>query len=353
MSFQKKKGKASRIWDGLPWNSVDVSKENLGDFEDAVFFGLEELDGNAYVLSKNEQGFAVLPSSGTNEREGKKPKKVKESPQDDIFGSGETNHTNQPSKRKSLKDIRKDAMKLKEGKTSDNKVAGGKLKHQKQKQSPVGQIPFDWPLEGEADWGGVKLHVLLQKSLISLNFNFPTPIQTAAIPLATKEACDVVGAAETGSGKTLAFGLPVLDGLLRNWDQYAMPNCPYAFIIAPTRELAMQITSVLKEVCSPFKSVRRVEVVNVVGGMSEQKQRRQLCWGSTGNKQSTGPKARPVHILVATPGRLCELLQDEDIAVFRDMSSVRFLVVDEADRIVEEGHFPEVSLSDFSSFGRR
>ena len=51
---------------------------------------------------------------------------------------------------------------------------------------------------------------------------------------------------------------------------------------------------------------------------------------------------RPVHVLVATPGRLCELITDESIPMFRDMSGIRFLIVDEADRIVEEGHFPEV-----------
>ena len=49
-----------------------------------------------------------------------------------------------------------------------------------------------------------------------------------------------------------------------------------------------------------------------------------------------------MHILVATPGRLCELITDEEIPMFRDMSGIRFLIVDEADRIVEEGHFPEV-----------
>ena len=51
---------------------------------------------------------------------------------------------------------------------------------------------------------------------------------------------------------------------------------------------------------------------------------------------------RPVHVLVATPGRLCELITDDSIPMFRDMSGIRFLIVDEADRIVEEGHFPEV-----------
>ena len=81
-------------------------------------------------------------------------------------------------------------------------------------------------------------------------------------------------------GKTLAFGLPVLDFLLRNWSEYSNRLSPVALIIAPTRELALQISTVLKEVSAPFKNVRKVEIVVVVGGFSEHKQRRLLCGGS-------------------------------------------------------------------------
>ena len=133
--------------------------------------------------------------------------------------------------------------------------------------------------DGDADWGGIKLHKLLQQALITLNFTSPTPIQRAAIPVVTTGKQDLVGAAETGSGKTLAFALPVVDFLLRNWDAYSCRISPVALIIAPTRELAMQISSVIKELCGPFRVLRKVEVVSVVGGMSEQKQRRQLCGG--------------------------------------------------------------------------
>jgi ATP-dependent RNA helicase DDX24/MAK5 len=174
-----------------------------------------------------------------------------------------------------------------------------------------------------------------------LKFHSPTPIQRAAIPVTTTGKRDLVGAAETGSGKTLAFALPVVDFLLRNWEAYANRLSPVAMIIAPTRELAMQITSVMKEVCGPFRAMRKIEVVSVVGGMSEQKQRRQLCGGAH-PANSSGGYRKPVHVLVATPGRLCELIQDDTIPMFADMSGIRFLIVDEADRIVEEGHFPEV-----------
>ena len=72
----------------------------------------------------------------------------------------------------------------------------------------------------------------------------------------------------------------MLDFLLRNWSEYSNRLSPVALIIAPTRELALQISTVLKEVSAPFKNVRKVEIVVVVGGFSEHKQRRLLCGGS-------------------------------------------------------------------------
>lgn len=77
-----------------------------------------------------------------------------------------------------------------------------------------------------------------------------------------------------------------------------------------------------------------IEIVSIVGGMSEQKQRRQLAG-----------RGKPVHIVVATPGRLCEMFEDTDNVSFQDMSRLKFLVVDEADRIMEEGHYAEVCTS--------
>lgn len=93
----------------------------------------------------------------------------------------------------------------------------------------------------------------------------------------------------------------------------------------------------------------KVEVVTIVGGMSEYKQRRLLLeskmfgGGSHKNTLIGGDGAMTPMIVVATPGRLCELLKDSQrIASLRDLSLLRFLVVDEADRIMEDGHFPEV-----------
>ena len=94
------------------------------------------------------------------------------------------------------------------------------------------------------------------------------------------------------AGKTLAFGLAIIDTLFEHWSEYGDTRSPYAIILAPTRELAIQITSVLTDLCKVFKGTqRRVEIVNVVGGMSEHKQRRQL--------DDTKGRGRPVHIMVS------------------------------------------------------
>lgn len=87
-----------------------------------------------------------------------------------------------------------------------------------------------------------------------------------------------------------------------------------------------------KKTAAPKRARVSIEIVSIVGGMSEQKQRRQLAG-----------KGKPVHIVVATPGRLCEMFEDPENVSFQDMSKLRFLVVDEADRIMEEGHYAEVS----------
>lgn len=345
-------------WDTLDWKSVQ--SEDGQEVLDG-FCGLEELDGNvlAALLAnksnstttklKGEKG-SILNSelNPPKEKKNKKQRKDKNINPDDtnvdgikgdaIIGENKI-EKEEEEQSEEVKKIKLQELKKKEMKKAQKMERRKRLKEKKTvkkeelKSTLIEKIIEEVVVEkGDALWGDIKLHVILQKSLLSLGFITPTPIQTAAIPKIITGKTDVVGAAETGSGKTLAFALPVIDSLLRNWESTRNQTCPYALIIAPTRELAMQITKVLKDVCAPFRNLRRIEVVSVVGGMAEQKQRRQLS-GIAGNT---------VDILIATPGRLCELIQDESIVAFTDMSRMKFLIVDEADRIVEEGHFPEL-----------
>ena len=153
----------------------------------------------------------------------------------------------------------------------------------------------------------------LNNNLKAIGFKDPTPIQNKAIPLAL-EGHDIMGLAQTGTGKTLAFGLPLIDHLLAEPGKPDPKTCK-ALILAPTRELVNQIAESLKVLTGGT----RVKVATVVGGQSI-------------NKQITILN-RGVDILVATPGRLIDLMERRAI----DLSKARHLVLDEADQMLDMG----------------
>eukprot|EP01041_Mallomonas_annulata_P009559 gene9559-19860_t len=312
------------VWEGLPWKPVDTANENLGDFEEAVFFSLEELDGDYCAVNKSSGGLEIvshekdLSKSGINDS----------SSSTNFLSSDQTAVDNAKTIKKKTKVKRKAIEKLRLMATKQPSGTQAEICTE-----PVPEVAFF-----DKQWGNmtthVRIHSLLESAVMQLKFFVPTPVQCHAIPLILRGDCDLVGAAETGSGKTLAFGLPVLHRLFWDWNENIGRDCPYALAIAPTRELAMQIAAVLRSICElpEVKACYKVNVVTVVGGMSEHKQRRQLC-----------SDRRPVHILVATPGRLAELLtNDADVTGIQNLSKIRFLVVDEVDRMIEEGHFPEL-----------
>ena len=141
----------------------------------------------------------------------------------------------------------------------------------------------------------------------------PTPIQSQAIPHAMNGR-DVMGLAETGSGKTAAFGLPLLDRLLKSTTR-PLPRSAQALILAPTRELARQIADMLMA----FAKGTPVRIALVTGGAGIVGQIRQL--------------ERGISVLVATPGRLIDLLDRRAVT----LSQTGFLVLDEADQMLDLG----------------
>ncbi|KNA24622.1 hypothetical protein SOVF_013960 [Spinacia oleracea] len=186
-------------------------------------------------------------------------------------------------------------------------------------------------------WHELRLHPDLMKAIYKLGFKQPTPIQKACIPAAAHQGKDVIGAAETGSGKTLAFGFPILQRLLDEREKgeklmsedaeaveiLAPRGFIRALIITPTRELALQVTDHLKAAATSTN----FRVVAIVGGMSTEKQERLL-------------KERP-EIVVGTPGRLWELMSGGEKHLV-ELHSLSFFVLDEADRMIENGHFQEL-----------
>ena len=151
----------------------------------------------------------------------------------------------------------------------------------------------------------------------------PFPIQQMAIPIALT-GTDLIAQARTGTGKTLAFGVPVLQRIVgpndRDFADLDAPGKPQALVVAPTRELALQVTADL----TVAGSIREARVLTVYGGVAYETQLDTLKSG--------------VDVVVGTPGRLLDLADRRAL----DLSHVKVLVLDEADRMLDLGFLPDV-----------
>ena len=163
------------------------------------------------------------------------------------------------------------------------------------------------------DFQSLGLTDRLLERLAEMNLSNPTPIQERAIPLVL-QGRDVMGLAQTGTGKTAAFGLPLIQ-MLTGQRRKPAPRTVHALILAPTRELAKQIEANLML----FARGTPTRVTVVTGGASLNAQADRLSKG--------------VDILVATPGRLIDLLDRRAVV----LSETRFLVLDEADHMLDMG----------------
>jgi ATP-dependent RNA helicase RhlE len=164
-----------------------------------------------------------------------------------------------------------------------------------------------------SDFSSLGLGPTILKALERAEFTQPTKIQEKAIPLAL-DGHDIMGLAQTGTGKTLAFGLPMIDRLLDEPGKPA-PKTAKALVLAPTRELVGQIADNMR----PMVQNTPLKIMTVVGGQSINRQVNALSRGTD--------------ILVATPGRLIDLMDRGSV----DLSTVRYLVLDEADQMLDMG----------------
>lgn len=154
---------------------------------------------------------------------------------------------------------------------------------------------------------GLRSEVL--KSLNEMGFETPTPIQQEAIPYLLGDESDFVGLAQTGTGKTAAFGLPLVNKV----DEKS--KVPQGLVICPTRELCLQITKDLQE----YSKHLRLNIVAVYGGTDIRKQMSDIKRGA--------------NIIVATPGRLCDLIKRNAIS----LQDVGYVILDEADEMLNMG----------------
>ncbi len=173
-----------------------------------------------------------------------------------------------------------------------------------------------------SDFDHFGLDPRLIEAVHSMGYTKPTPIQSKAIPLVLK-GHDVMGAAQTGTGKTAGFALPILQKLLPQASTSMSParHPVRALILAPTRELADQVGDNVRQyaACTPLRTAI------VFGGIDMDPQTQALRGG--------------VEVLVATPGRLLDHLQQKNTA----LGQVEIVVLDEADRMLDMGFLPDIS----------
>ncbi|MFQ6627942.1 hypothetical protein Gotur_007756, partial [Gossypium turneri] len=170
-------------------------------------------------------------------------------------------------------------------------------------------------------WSESKLTAELLKAVERVGYKKPSPIQMAAIPLGLQQR-DVIGIAETGSGKTAAFVLPMLAYISRlpPMSEENEAEGPYAVVMAPTRELAQQI----EDETMKFAHYLGIKVVSIVGGQSIEEQGFRIRQGC--------------EVVIATPGRLLDCLERR----YAVLNQCNYVVLDEADRMIDMGFEPQV-----------
>lgn len=166
------------------------------------------------------------------------------------------------------------------------------------------------------NFSDIELISALQRTLSEEGYERPTPIQAKTLPPAI-EGRDVLGIAQTGTGKTAAFALPILNWL-GSEPCKSIPKRPFSLILAPTRELAIQIGESL----ATYGRDLRLRTCTIFGGVGQGKQVAQLKRGA--------------HILVATPGRLLDLMSQKHV----HLDQLEIFVLDEADRMLDMGFLP-------------
>jgi len=202
------------------------------------------------------------------------------------------------------------------------KEAPSKNDTQKQPRKPTWSLEeFQVPeKEGEVRFHDFDLPVKLMHGIAQLGFQYATPIQAGCLP-ETLKGRDAIGKAQTGTGKSAAFLITIIDHIakkpMRGGPDKSFPR---ALILAPTRELALQIEKDTKDLCkyTPYT------IVSLFGGTGYEKQKKGM--------------AGSVDIIVATPGRLIDFKNQRLV----DLSRVEILVIDEADRMLDMGFIPDI-----------
>ncbi|PWZ38904.1 DEAD-box ATP-dependent RNA helicase 13 [Zea mays] len=361
---KKQPKRAAADTDGLSSGASTMAEDPffvLAGGKEGGFLDLEEIDGADFGIFGgvlDDVGQSVEEAGKDHGKKKKKTKKRKRGGDGEGFSGDaalvvENDQVDVEKVEKKVEDGEKGdkkgkrKMNMKKRKVKDNEmnresdedVASDKAEDMQDDTENMEQNKDDELILGEDDvsaWRELRLHPLLLKAMRRLGFKEPTPIQKSCFPAAAHRGKDVIGAAETGSGKTLAFGLPVLQRLLEErekatrlqqedekMEERSGGSPLRALILTPTRELAKQVCDHLKDVAKFLG----IHVVPIVGGLSMEKQERLL-------------KKKP-EIVVGTPGRLWEHMSMNNQHLV-ELHSLSFFILDEADRMIERGHFREL-----------
>ena len=158
----------------------------------------------------------------------------------------------------------------------------------------------------------------LPRAIRAVSYEQPTPIQEQSIP-SLLEGKDLLGIAQTGTGKTAAFALPILQ-LLLDSGKFGAPKTCRALILLPTRELAIQVADCFKQ----YAQFTAISTTCIFGGVGDASQKNSLIRG--------------VDVLVATPGRLLDLIGQKAVS----LKALEFFVLDEADRMLDMGFIHDI-----------
>lgn len=274
-------------------SSRDANQDLEGQPTESVgmFFGLEVLDGSLYEVCNNRM---IIKSSETKSKSNdnqndeassasaKKSTSTKKRDCSKMSSRDDQKILNDGSERNSSEKSTSSRSKKKKKKSFDDK-RNQEVSNNSQNTQEILALQSTWT----ASTNGVNLHETLCKALLQQGFGTPTPIQAATLPATILGRRNIVGAAATGSGKTLAYILPILQFLLES-NITLEKRILQALILAPTRELALQVAYECEKLMPKSTGV-------IVGGLAVQKQVRIL------------DKRKPP-IIIGTPGRLWEMV---------------------------------------------
>ncbi|OAV96387.1 hypothetical protein PTTG_04042 [Puccinia triticina 1-1 BBBD Race 1] len=362
--------------DGSVWEDIKQSsrKRNLDRLEEnddnEKNPTLEDQDHQDHVKSLDSEVTEVTPSQATIDKELRKQAKkerlaklreLKKSAQPkNLTTTDSVNDGQTERKQRENKEVDDELDNVDWAATAD---LDGMSDMERDVDDQLIMLPFDESLLPA--WSHIKLASPIKRALYQLSFTKPTAVQEASLPVSlssTDSPRDLVVIAETGSGKTLAYALPILNALLLSSPSPTLKSSPQVLpivtlILTPTRELCLQvkthIDTFLKAMCSetdpsqestmgePSSSKNRtgITTVSICGGIAMAKQRKQL---ERSKKLMEPGKGGLGCIVIATPGRLWDMIQSWDEFAEGIKRKLDWLIIDEADKMIEKGHFEEL-----------